>query len=842
MEEEAIPERGAADGDRASSSSSSPTSAASENPLEEAAVAEGAAESSPMDTPRNGPGDCARAPMSPLASIRQQAKHVRSGSFQKWRRQMQRAWRWGPGGRGGAAGGGGGREQGMRATLNLEVMANQKRQWYRIHSRARDHKQHEEPTSLYEHFFIVGLHSYANVEVIEDAFAKRKAWESDVAKSEILDLRKIQYHGRMPSLEPQILFKYPPGKRMEMREGDLPAFCFPEGVKARLIEKTPSMSDLNEVVFGQEHLATDELSFIFRLKVSDNATLYGVCLHVQEIVQRAPGILGAVSPLTRTSYKRSRFLVSAPRCYCILTRVPFFELHYEMLNSLIAQERLDRITQFVNEITLMDSVPHCITEHDQLDENYDSPQKFSCSEWMGHAIPVDSVSGLLSSPGLSSERDIPAFLFRNWEPHSPESVSTSEASDFSHVKELEKENRKGWQHYDDCTSENSGSRSDSFERVNGMFENGQASPDVGTMYCSRLERVESLESLQSSVRGDGSDYDDDELSSKHETNVGDEKVMEWAKAHNNEPLQIVCGYHALPLPPRGGELVFHPLEHLQPIKYCRPGVSLLGLDNIFLDYDQSSPAEVSKVNASLATVEEALALSIWTVATVCRSLSLESVLALFAGALLEKQVVVMCPNLGVLSAIVLSIIPMIRPFEWQSLLLPVLPRKMVDFLDAPVPFIVGIQHKPTDVKMKTANLIRINVNKDQVKACSLPQLPLYKELVSDLRPFHARLSCENSVAKRHPIYRCSEVQAEAAGQFLNVMKSYLESLCANLRSHTITNVQSNNDRVSLLLKDSFVDSFPVKDRAFIKLFIDTQLFSVLSDSRLSRYENEQPNS
>ncbi|OAY63160.1 DENN domain-containing protein 5B [Ananas comosus] len=728
MEEEAIPERGAADGDRASSSSSSPTSAASENPLEEAAVAEGAAESSPMDTPRNGPGDCARAPMSPLASIRQQAKHVRSGSFQKWRRQMQRAWRWGPGGRGGAAGGGGGREQGMRATLNLEVMANQKRQWYRIHSRARDHKQHEEPTSLYEHFFIVGLHSYANVEVIEDAFAKRKAWESDVAKSEILDLRKIQYHGRMPSLEPQILFKYPPGKRMEMREGDLPAFCFPEGVKARLIEKTPSMSDLNEVVFGQEHLATDELSFIFRLKVSDNATLYGVCLHVQEIVQRAPGILGAVSPLTRTSYKRSRFLVSAPRCYCILTRVPFFELHYEMLNSLIAQERLDRITQFVNEITLMDSVPHCITEHDQLDENYDSPQKFSCSEWMGHAIPVDSVSGLLSSPGLSSERDIPAFLFRNWEPHSPESVSTSEASDFSHVKELEKENRKGWQHYDDCTSENSGSRSDSFERVNGMLENGQASPDVGTMYCSRLERVESLESLQSSVRGDGSDYDDDELSSKHETNVGDEKVMEWAKAHNNEPLQIVCGYHALPLPPRGGELVFHPLEHLQPIKYCRPGVSLLDLDNIFLDYDQSSPAEVSKV------------------------------LALFAGALLEKQVVVMCPNLGVLSAIVLSIIPMIRPFEWQSLLLPVLPRKMVDFLDAPVPFIVGIQHKPTDVKMKTANLIRINVNKDQVKACSLPQLPLYKELVSDLRPFHARLSCENSVAKRHPIYRCSEVQ------------------------------------------------------------------------------------
>ncbi|KAL0003009.1 hypothetical protein SO802_016790 [Lithocarpus litseifolius] len=47
------------------------------------------------------------------------------------------------------------------------------------------------------------------------------------------------------------------------------------------------------------------------------------------------------------------------------------------------------------------------------------------------------------------------------------------------------------------------------------------------------------------------------------------------------------------------------------------------------------------------------------------------VLSLVAGVLLEKQVLVVCPNLGVLSAVVLSLIPLIRPFQWQSLLLPV---------------------------------------------------------------------------------------------------------------------------------------------------------------------------
>ncbi|KAK8446798.1 hypothetical protein SEVIR_9G546301v4 [Setaria viridis] len=601
------------------------------------------------------------------------------------------------------------------------------------------------------------------------------------------------------------------------------------------------MSDLNEMIFGQEHLSRDDLSFIFSLKVSDNAPLYGVCLHVQEIVQKAPGILGAVSPLNPTSYKPSRFLVSAPRCYCLLTKVPFFELHYEMLNSIIAQERLDRITQFASEIALAEPVPRSVKEQDGVKGDFDSSNGIPYIDWTEYAVPANSISGLISSSGVPSERDMPSYLFRSCGPNSPESISASEISDSSYVREVDKEGRHSFQQYEDCLSENLESRCDSFGRENYIHDNGQTSPDLLSMHSPisrRLERAQSVESfLDSSVKVAGSD-DEDEVSLKHEMIVDDEKVIGWAKAHNNEPLQIVCGYHALPLPPRGGELVFCPLEHLQPVKYSRAGLSLLGFEETILD-NGLTLAETNKVNARLAAAEEALALSIWTTATLCRALSLESVLGLFAGVLLEKQTVVICPNLGVLSAIVLSIIPMIRPFQWQSLLLPVLPRKLIDFLDAPVPFIAGVQHKPPDIKMKGSSLVRINVQKDQVKACSLPQLPRYKELVSDLGPIHARLSCENALAKRHPIYKCNEVQAEAAWQFLNVMRSYLESLCSDLRFHTITNVQSNNDRVSLLLKDSFIDSFPSKDHPFVKLFVETQMFSVLSDSRLYSFENER---
>ncbi|KAJ6799833.1 uncharacterized protein M6B38_204515 [Iris pallida] len=353
-----------------------------------------------------------------------------------------------------------------------------------------------------------------------------------------------------------------------------------------------------------------------------------------------------------------------------------------MLNSIIAQERLDRIKQFVSDMTL-ESVPQEIVVHDHIDDNYHFPNFQSSNSWMEYAIPVDSVLDLTStstSTSISSDQELPSFLSRQLDPHSPESASPDE---------LDGDSRKSWGHLHDYSSAAS-SRSDSFGRTNGNFENGQVSPDVGTIYSPSITNWSGLKlwSLYT-VRGVGSDDDDDDdLSSKHEL-TGDEKVMKWAKVHDIELLQIVSGYHSLPLPPRGGEVIFHPLEHLQPIKYCRPELSFLYLGTYRID--QCYPTTVNEVNAQLAAAEEALALSVWTVATACRSLSLESVLTLIVGALLEKQMVVVCPNLGVLSAIVLSLIPLIRPFEWQSLFFPVLPRKMLDLLDAPVPFIEYVQ-------------------------------------------------------------------------------------------------------------------------------------------------------
>ncbi|KAK9667264.1 hypothetical protein RND81_14G243400 [Saponaria officinalis] len=231
-------------------------------------------------------------------------------------------------------------------------------------------------------------------------------------------------------------------------------------------------------------------------------------------------------------------------------------------------------------------------------------------------------------------------------------------------------------------------------RSNGFgrhHENGGSSPEVTLSSHSnnlKLERSNSSHSLYSSVRSMDEDYDD--FSNQESDCSGDFMTTEWAKENKNDLLQIVCAYGATPIPARGSEMVFKPLEHFQPIQYKRPSVSDLGVVKSSIDTEELDPIKIAEVNARLAAAEEAIALSVWTTATLCRVLSLDSILALLTGVMLEKQVIVVCPNMGILSTVVLSLIPMIRPFEWHSLHLPILPVKMIDFLNAPLPYIVSL--------------------------------------------------------------------------------------------------------------------------------------------------------
>lgn len=58
-------------------------------------------------------------------------------------------------------------------------------------------------------------------------------------------------------------------------------------------------------------------------------TLWGVCCYMRELVHRPPAILRGGAPAPAQP-PLPRYLVAAPRCYCLLSHFPFFSLHFRV--------------------------------------------------------------------------------------------------------------------------------------------------------------------------------------------------------------------------------------------------------------------------------------------------------------------------------------------------------------------------------------------------------------------------------------------------------------------------------------------------------------------------------
>ncbi|CAA6659330.1 unnamed protein product [Spirodela intermedia] len=677
---------------------------------------------------------------------------------------------------------------------NPEVLTSQKRQWAH---QLQDHRSVREPPRLFESMVVVGLHPSFDVQVFQKKLLMRKF--------EIVLI-----------LCSQVLFVYPPEKRLPLKYKDLLSFCFPGGLEAHGVERTPSMSELNEILLGQDHLKQSDLSFVFRLQVADDSTLYGCCVLVEEIVQKPPALLSILSEEQPVLSSLTRHIITAPRCYCILSRLPFFDLHFGVLKSIFAEERLRRLTKGIDMLNLVPSENY--VEDDINGTSDSSENKDSVSD----ASIFSSVSpGRTSNNGAQVENQV------------PEGDETKDCTTFQVKSE------DGHATGKEPVMASQDLCSPSLDEVSRNKTTDSLFPEaiLSLLQYYQLERSKSFTSLSDCPCEDGSSSDVHvELEKPSSFGHGDSNVhndiLGWAKTNDHGALQIISAYYQLHCPVRGSTLRFHPLEHLHPLEYQRPGETVLQVAGATIDIRSCvTSLELAEAHNALLAEEEATALSVWTVACICANLRLENVLMMFAGALLEKQIVVVCSNLGILSAVVLSVVSLIRPYQWQSLLMPVLPNGMLDFLDAPVPYIVGIKNRTSEVQSKLSNVILIDANKNQVKSHSMPHLPGQKDLLSSLSPYHAKLVGESYLASKRPVYECTDVQVEAAKGFLAVLRSYLDSLCSNLRSHTITNV-------SLLLKESFIDSFPARDQPFMKLFVDTQLFSVHTDFVLSFYQKD----
>ncbi|XP_076862926.1 DENN domain-containing protein 5B isoform X1 [Brachyhypopomus gauderio] len=163
--------------------------------------------------------------------------------------------------------------------------------------------------------------------------------------------------------------------------------------------------------------------------------------------------------------------------------------------------------------------------------------------------------------------------------------------------------------------------------------------------------------------------------------------------------------YEVPLPPPGRSLKFHGVY--EPVVCQRPGHTELPL----LDFP----------------LGETFGL-----------LGVENLVQLFTCVLLEMQVLLYSQDYQRLMVVAEGITALLFPFQWQHVYVPILPASLLHFLDAPVPYLMGLQSKEGTDRSKLelpqeANLCFVDIDNHCIELPEdFPQFPNRAEFVQEL--------------------------------------------------------------------------------------------------------------
>ncbi|XP_038594946.1 DENN domain-containing protein 5B isoform X3 [Micropterus salmoides] len=163
--------------------------------------------------------------------------------------------------------------------------------------------------------------------------------------------------------------------------------------------------------------------------------------------------------------------------------------------------------------------------------------------------------------------------------------------------------------------------------------------------------------------------------------------------------------YEVPLPAPGRSLKFHGVY--EPIVCQRPGLGELPLADFPL--------------------AEAFSL-----------LGVENLVQVFTCTLLEMQILLYSQDFQRLMTVAEGITTLLFPFQWQHVYVPILPASLLHFLDAPVPYLMGLQSKEGTDRSKLelpqeANLCFVDIDKHYIELPEdFPHFPNKAEFIQEL--------------------------------------------------------------------------------------------------------------
>uniref|UniRef100_T1J7L4 UDENN domain-containing protein n=1 Tax=Strigamia maritima TaxID=126957 RepID=T1J7L4_STRMM len=113
----------------------------------------------------------------------------------------------------------------------------------------------------------------------------------------------------------------------------------------------------------------------------------------------------------------------------------------------------------------------------------------------------------------------------------------------------------------------------------------------------------------------------------------------------------------------------------------------------------------------------------------------QTMMILFASMLNERRILITSNKLSRLSACVQSANALIYPMHWQHIFIPILPTNLIDYLHAPMPFLIGVPsmvlERATKLDLSEVVVLHADQNRIETPFDDLQNLP--PEIVSSLK-------------------------------------------------------------------------------------------------------------
>lgn len=127
-----------------------------------------------------------------------------------------------------------------------------------------------------------------------------------------------------------------------------------------------------------------------------------------------------------------------------------------------------------------------------------------------------------------------------------------------------------------------------------------------------------------------------------------------------------------------------------------------------------------------------------------RTLSVPNIIILFEYALTESRIIFLSSHTSMLYLATRALVDLLFPIQWAGVLIPVLPARLIQALEAPCPYIVGIERRYEKVELPTDDFVLVDLDSDMIESTVRPTpLPRHqrRKLLSLLQmaaPHHSR--------------------------------------------------------------------------------------------------------